>query len=617
MAVLSKVSTVKSKRNLKALKVVLIFVGILFSLLLLASLLSIKPLTGLVASAKTLKDESRLLKDAAITQDLDKTRESLLKINSTMLLMQKDLSSLGWVRVVPIAGSYYSDAVHGMSAALAGTSAGVKSIDAIYPFAPKIGFKTANSEAFGSMKEKAAELLMALPQIAPSLGGIQADVSTMNKELALVNPNRYPDMEVKGLNLKKTVAMLKEVASVADSSFPDIQKAAVVLPPAFGSGGQTKTYALIFANDKELRPTGGFWTAYALATFKNGQLVDIKSNDIYNLDQQIGNVNHPPAPALFKGFLDVDYFYARDANISPDFVVSGQKFLEFWRQAGMPQLAGVWQMDTYVLKELLRDLGPVSVSGYDEPFSEDNVIERLETYTNILLREQAGRKNVIGELMNALMQKTFSASQKEYPSIISSGIKLLQQKHILISFSDSSAQSLAEEYNVAGRIKAFSGDYLHVNDANLGGRKANWFVTQQISKEVSNQNGQVVSKVTITYQNPGAYHPDFNTGYKDLVRVYVPEGSKLLSSSGSLTPVSTTSDLDKTVFTAAILVKPDGGTATLTFDYTLPASVVSSGQYSLLLQKQPGTEGIPVDLKINGRSQKLTLDTDKVINQKI
>jgi len=310
----------------------------------------------------------------------------------------------------------------------------------------------------------------------------------------------------------------------------------------------------------------------------------------------------------------MDHFYARDANISPDFPTSVATFMNFWRQAREPQIDGVWAMDTYVLQELLKDVGKVEVEGYSDPFDESNVIERLETYTNVLLREQAGRKEVLGELMNSLMQKTFGASQKQYPAIISSFGTLLNQKHILLTFNDPAVQVLVDKYNLSGRLTAFDGDYLHVNDANLGGRKANWFVTEQITKEVSRQGGQLVSKLTINYANPGKYHPDFNTGYKDLVRVYVPLGSKLLSSSGSLSTVSSGTELGKTYFMASILVKPDGGTATLTFDYTLPDTVSYN---RLLIQKQPGTNAIPVDIKIDGKSQKLILDTDKEISPKI
>jgi len=576
-----------------------------------------RPGIKIYADVKLLKDQSRLLKDAAATQDLDQLKVSLTATKQILQDVQNDLKAFGWARVVPFAASYYGDATHGVTAGIDGVNAGIKAVDALYPYAGTIGLKTAETEAFGSMKEKMAALLTALPQMSPALSLIKTDLDSASKELAYIDPGRYPNKTIKGINVKEILTMAKDSISGLSTAFPDLEKAFVVLPPAFGAGSTQKTYLLMFQNDKELRPTGGFWTAYALATFKNGQLVDIKSSDIYDVDSKIGLINHPAAPAFFQGFLDVDYFYARDANISPDFYISALEFQKFWKLAGEPKVDGMWALDTYTLQELMKDLGKIEVEGYTTPFDEANVVERLETYATVLLKEQAGRKNLIGELMNAIMQKTFSAPQKDYPILIGSAVKMLNEKHILLSFSDPAVQALVEKYNLGGRIRDFNGDYLHINNGNFGGMKANWFVTETVVKELQNKGGQLTGKVTINYINPGKYNTEWNTGYKDIVRVYVPSGSNLLSSSGSLTTVTSGEEFGKTYFKASVLVKPDGGTATLTFDYTLPSSIVTGSDYKLLIQKQPGTGATPFTVKINGKEQKLTLDTDKELSQKI
>ena len=364
MTALSSVSKNSKTRGKKLAKRLAVALGVL-ALLILFGLFGIAlPTTKLVADAKALKDAARPLKDAAATQDLSAIKTSLQRLREVVVKTQNDYAGLSWARFVPIVSAYYSDGQHVLNAALAGNDAGIKTVEALYPHAGKIGLKTTETEAFGSMKEKAAALLSAMPEIAPSLSSIQVDIDTVNKELSKVEPTRYPNTVLKGYNIRELLSAAKDTSSAISQAFPDIKQGFVVVPPAFGAGNTVKNYVLIFKNDKELRPTGGFWTAYALVTFKNGQLVDIKSNDMYNLDGAIGLYNHPAPPPFFKGFLDVDYFYARDANISPDFVISGQKFQDFWRLAGMPKIDGVWALDTYVLQELLHNLGPVEVSGY-------------------------------------------------------------------------------------------------------------------------------------------------------------------------------------------------------------------------------------------------------------
>ncbi|MEX2027893.1 MAG: hypothetical protein WD988_00145, partial [Candidatus Curtissbacteria bacterium] len=97
--------------------------------------------------------------------------------------------------------------------------------------------------------------------------------------------------------------------------------------------------------------------------------------------------------------------------------------------------------------------------------------------------------------------------------------------------------------------------------------------------------------------------------YRDWIRVYVPKGSKLIKSSGSEVAFATSEDLDKTVFDAFFTIRPEG-TAKLTLEYTIPIKV--TGEYKLLIQKQPGTEGHMYEIEAFGHKQKaFPLTTDK------
>jgi len=59
-----------------------------------------------------------------------------------------------------------------------------------------------------------------------------------------------------------------------------------------------KKYLIIFQNDKELRPTGGFITAYAVFRLDSGVIHVDTSSDIYSLDATISNKPVAPAPIL-------------------------------------------------------------------------------------------------------------------------------------------------------------------------------------------------------------------------------------------------------------------------------------------------------------------------------
>jgi hypothetical protein len=114
-----------------------------------------------------------------------------------------------------------------------------------------------------------------------------------------------------------------------------------------------------------------------------------------------------------------------------------------------------------------------------------------------------------------------------------------------------------------------------------------------------------IATVRLIYTNTNRAITWRYTRYRDYVRIYVPEGSELISSEGAMAKdlnqtggriipgqVDVMKDLGKTVFGAFWSIEP-GQTRELTFTYRLPARVsdplISKGEYQLLLQKQPGS----------------------------
>jgi hypothetical protein len=206
----------------------------------------------------------------------------------------------------------------------------------------------------------------------------------------------------------------------------------------------------------------------------------------------------------------------------------------------------------------------------------------------------------------------------------------ISDKHIQAYFMDETIQKAAESFNMAGRIMTASEsaailkyqegkgwDYLSINEANMGGAKANMFVTQKITKDTAvNSDGTLTTKLTIDYKNP---YPGSDCGLesgglclnaplRNWIRVYVPAGSKLTESRGTqspkdgkASPMSTSESLGKTVFEGFVTVNPLGA-AQLTMTYTSPVKG-SDGKYRLLIQRQSGSSDQNIILKLNGREK--------------
>jgi hypothetical protein len=404
--------------------------------------------------------------------------------------------------------------------------------------------------------------------------------------------------------------------------------------PAILGDPTEKKYLILFQNDKELRPTGGFITAYSIFRLDSGVVKVDASSDIYSLDATIGNKPTAPA-ALLKYFPTVPLFNLRDNNLSPDFKVSMDSFYKMYKTAGgYVPVDGIIAVDTHALVSAMNILGDITVDGTTFTTKTDprcdcpNVIYQMEVLADQPAQIiKQNRKGVIGDLMYAIMTKAFSSSPKLYwGPLFQTMLSEMNQKHILFSMNDTSAQAGFEGLNAAGRVMPFAGDYLNVNEANFGGAKSNMFVTEAVTSDYNLQgDGSIVKTVTINYKNP--YPPSdcnlehgnlcLNAVLRDWVRVYVPQGSQLISNTGSEVKMTTYTDLGKTVFDGFLTVRPEG-VSKLTISYKLPFKLADNSLLPLMVQKQGGTGDSAYTITEGGKTlEQFNLSSDQTFNLKL
>jgi len=94
------------------------------------------------------------------------------------------------------------------------------------------------------------------------------------------------------------------------------------LPSILGQD-TNKNYLILFENNMELRPTGGFIGHTVLQNFGGGKLNGLDINDIYSADGQLKGHGEPPAP--IKNYLGEANWWFRDSNWDPDFPTSAER----------------------------------------------------------------------------------------------------------------------------------------------------------------------------------------------------------------------------------------------------------------------------------------------------
>jgi hypothetical protein len=380
-------------------------------------------------------------------------------------------------------------------------------------------------------------------------------------------------------------------------------------------------------------------TAYAILEVLKGKPKPILSEDIYALDARFKPAEKAPE-ALIK-YVPFPYskdprFRLRDMNLSPDFKISMETFSPNFRKAANLQYDGIIAIDTEVLVRFLGVLGPIGVPEWGNFSAEPDkrcdgcpqVIYELERLISKPTYEiKVARKAVIGPLMHSILANALGSPKEKIPGLFEAAFSSLLEKHVLFYFPDEKVQNAVESFNIAGRIKDYEGDYFHLNDTSFSGAKTNMFIRQSVEQKIEiGKNGEVVKTVTVEYKNPSppsncnleAGQLCLNAPYRDWFRLYVPKGARLLESSGSEAEIKTYEELSKTVFEGFFgdkyPLRPQGS-AKLTFKYELPFSV--KGEYKLLIQKQPGTDGYMYSVTLGNQKEEFELKTDKELKFKI
>lgn len=445
----------------------------------------------------------------------------------------------------------------------------------------------------------------------------RAEIKIKNAQQALDNINTD---DFSGLLSSKVMIVNGLLAETIDQT-------AVALPllkylPDLAGLDQEKTYLVLFQNNMELRPTGGFIGSYGVVTVKNGEIVKIQTDDIYNLDKlSIGKLKVPP-PAPLATYGKQEYLFLRDANWSPDFPTAAQNIKWFWNEerknAGLPPLQpdGIIAITPDFIANFLELTGPIEADGMT--FDSKNFASELEQAVEFKYAEKGipanERKGIIGDLTSELMGRLLALSPQEMLGAWMAMKNNIKEKQVVVWLNDANLQAKIEQEDWSGKIKKSDSDYLYVVDANVVALKTDQVMKRNIKYSVSiDEKGDLIGRAEITYQHAGKPVEALISRYRTYTRLYAPEGAWFLKAytqddQGTFNytffkDADIVSEFGKRTLGLFLQVEPEKA-KTLVVEYRLPESVkkaYQAGLYKLIVQKQPGTagHGLQIDLKFD------------------
>ncbi len=600
---------------------------------------------AIYGKAKVLQGDYVSIKAAVAKQNITEVKTSVTKLQKDLNSFQSSYNLLGWTRILPVLGNYWSDGSHAIKGGQYALNAAQIGIDTAAPYADIIGFTGDASKKAANAEENANDritfIASTIKSVLPKIDELSKQTDLAKKEFDQIDANRYP-VSFSG---KPVQANIKKALDLVDqgSQFVSGSKPLLEATPYLMGIDSPRTYLILFQNDKELRPTGGFITGYSVMSVDKGKASSVTSNDIYNLDKAYTPSIKAPDPIIkyIKGpYVLNSNLRLRDMNFNPDFKNSMMTFVAEAQKAGIPKIDGVIAVDTQVLVNVLNVIGNVGVPGYgnfNTTISSEckcpEVVHELESFADVegsIVWDQndptkiifapanyLNRKAIIGPLMNSVLRNAMGQPKEKLPALFQAAWDSLTQKHVLFYMLDTKAQVGVESFDIAGRLQDVpsGADYLMVADANLGGRKSNLYVTNEIEQNVSiSGDGSVTKTVKLTYKNSQGYDGWLNSVLPSWVRIYVPKGSTLISVDGLDDKQAAYEDQGKTVFAGAYSLRPLG-VSTVTIKYKLPFKV--KNEYDLFAQKQPGVSSILYSLKVGRQSQDVILRADQQFKFKI
>lgn len=421
-----------------------------------------------------------------------------------------------------------------------------------------------------------------------------------------------------------------------------------------------KKYLVLFQNNMELRPTGGFIGSVGFLRFEGGKMLELNVEDVYSLDGQLEGHIEPPTP--LKKHLGEANWFLRDANWDPDFSRSADQIRWFLKKEIQSDVDGVIAVDLEFAKRALAALNGITIPDTNSLITPDNLYLATQTYSEKEFFPGSTRKrDFLGSLARSMLIEIGTQDTAATVQLTNAVFSSLAEKHILLNFDSDRVQQAFDNLGWTGRLlqpecqtdpstpplqqtgqppAGCIADFLMIIDANLGVNKVNFFVERLTELDVSLVKRRLRRTLSLSYTNQGA-SDKFPSGiYKNYLRILVPPNAILESVVLNNNSIDV-SEVDREPLgeyqSLGILFEvPPSSTRTVTLTHTTPISLPQSAIYELLVQKQPGTTNPPfvlsmqtvADAQLEGQNfvplvregsllYNTTLNTDKIFRVKI
>ena len=456
-------------------------------------------------------------------------------------------------------------------------------------------------------------LLLRIDTIKKDIDSIEENVSSLTQKL----PSQLSSLQ----NIKKDLTLSLDLISRLK---PILQNIDSLL-----AKNSEKTYLLLFANNMELRPGGGFIGSFGLLQIKDYSIEKIKIYDVYDADGQL--IAHVEPPAAISKYLGQPHWFLRDSAFSPDFLenyAQAKYFLE--KEMGFTNFSGSFLITTSAIQYILGAFDELYLPDFKEKVNQKNFYLKTQYYSEKnFFPGSIQKKNFLSSLTQSILLDLKNASSVKLTKEFK---KSLDEKQIVMYFDDPKLQKIIDSFYWSGRtikpacapdVENCITDYIFPIDANLGINKANFFVNRSLDLKIKiDPQGRLHNTFSIVFNNDS--QDVFPGGtYRNYFQLYLPRNSliKTITIDGVLVEDFIEENDQYKKIGLLLEIKPKT-IAELKINYEL-AGYLQKGKnvYQLIMQKQIGAsnsdfvmrEILPDNIRLLNQNFSALVRNDQII----
>ena len=500
------------------------------------------------------------------------------------------------------------------------SEAGATGLDALQPAVELV------ESSDGGLLSSEGLLIQVLEAVLERREGLVAAIAELREARRLLDEL---GQRQSGRALAGGLSSIAEVVENLYAGFTLVDTLAPMGAAMLGADGP-RTYLVLGQSADELRGVGGYVSSVWRATFDKGELTGVVYQDSVRVDDWGRLGLYPEAPPGLDEHMNAWVWLLRDVSWDPDFPTTARSAADLYRLGQRMSVDGVIAINQWTLLELVKPLGDIESPNGGQPLNSRNLLLALEEGT-----DDHGRAYMDLVLQGLLDKLRRPMSMPELIRLASAMFTTLQQKDMLLFFEDTELQAAVAEAGWDGRMRREPGDYLDIVDSNVGWSKVDRNIQRDATYRVDlTRKSRPRATLTLGYSNhsgPGSagcepqwisrgtdYSQLKNACYWNYLRVYMPQESRLLSSTplplpehtvsveiGRGTPGQETgfvsSSHGRMVFSGLTYVAA-GERGEVSLVYDLPKSIVVRSDdaltYRLLIQKQPGVRRRSIHVEI-------------------